>query len=155
MRTNVEWVPYRGWLSGQLGRGWVTGNVRDQTGRNPSYWLQHIGRKTVTIWIDNQDFDSRFGNVQQNSGQITKFNGLDNIGNFIRNNCDGNTNLVIHYQMSYPNFKDKNLMYHHDNRRYNLNININKLTMFKNGFDGQFDFFTYYQNLRTNNAAVY
>lgn len=153
MRTNVEWVPYRGWLSGQLGRGWVTGNVRDQTGRNPSYWLQHIGRKTVTIWIENQDFDSSFGRVESTTGQIRRFNSLDNIGNFIRNNCDGNTNLVIHYQMSYPNDKDRYLM-RNDNRRYNLNIDINKLTIYTNGY-GNFSVPGYYQNLRTNSSAVY
>ena len=157
MRTNVEWVPYKGWLSGQLGRGWVTGNVRDQTARNPSYWLQHIGRKTVTIWIEDQDFDY-LGQLRSRVGQITKFNGLDNIGNFIKNNCDGNTNLIIHYNMQYHNYdneKDKYLMSHHDKRRYNLNINVNKFIIYKNGFNARFDFSTFYQNLRPQSAAYY
>lgn len=154
MRTNVEWVPYRGWLSGQLGRGWVTGNVRDQTGRNPSYWLQHIGRKTVTVWIEDQDFSKDWHRLSS-IGQVTGFYGLDNIGNFIRNNCDSNTNLIIHYNIQYKNNKDKFLMNHHDTRRYNLNMNVNKFTLYKNGFSGQFDFNVYYQNLRSQSSAYY
>lgn len=154
MRTNVEWVPYKGWLSGQLGRGWVAGNVRDQTGRNPSYWLQHIGRKTVTVWIEDQDF-SADGRRISSIGQVTRFYGLDNIGNFIRNNCDSNTNLIIHYNIQYKNDKDRYLMSHHDTRRYNLNMNVNKFILYKNGFSGQFDFNTYYQNLRPQTAAYY
>lgn len=156
MRTNVEWVPYRGWLSGQLGRGWVTGNVRDQTGRNPSYWLQHIGRKTVTIWIDDQDFSSS-GQLLTKTRKVTNFHGLDNIGNFIRNNCDGNTNLIIHYNMQYHTHggdKDRYLL-NHDKRRYTLNINVNKFIVYKNGFNGHFEFTSFYQNLWANTAAVY
>ena len=157
MRTNVEWIPYKGWLSGQLGAGWVTGNVRDQTARNPQYWLQSIGRKTVTVWIENQDFESSQagGSVESSTGQITKFNQLNQIGDFIRNNCDRHTNLIIHYNLNYPNNKDRNLMYGHDTRRYNLNIDIHKFIIYKNGFGGHFDFNTYYQNIRSDNFAVY
>lgn len=90
METNVtKKLGFPGWAQ-QLGAGSIANRVRDQFRIYPQFWLQSIRRKTVTITINRyQDSASRY--IRQYVVNP------DNIRNFILNNSDRYTDLVINF----------------------------------------------------------
>ena len=129
METNVtKNLGFPGWAQ-QLGGGSIANSVRNQFQIYPSFWLQSIRRKTVTITINR---------YQDSPGKYIRqyFVNPDNIRNFILNNSDRYTDLVInfvHFDNSirwngYAGPKDK----------MNLNgITVRTMTINQNGMPGQ------------------
>lgn len=125
METNVtENLGFPGWAQ-QLGSGSIANRVIDQFKIYPSFWLQSIRRKTVTITI-NRHHDASYRYLSQYI--VNPYN----IRNFILNNSDRYTDLVINFV-----YFDKSIRwegYAHPKDKMNLNgITVRTMTINQNG----------------------
>ena len=125
METNVtKNLGFPGWAQ-QLGSGSIANRVRDQFKIYPSFWLQSIRRKTVTITINrHHDVSGSYHNQY-----IVNPN---NIRNFILNNSDRYTDLVINFVYFGKSIRWEG--YAHPKDKMNLNgITVRTMTINQNG----------------------
>lgn len=125
MRTNVENVfNFPGWAQ-RLGTGSISWRMNSQFRIQPQFWMQQIRIKRVTVTIEQND--------RQNTFNHTSTIKPDQYRNFILNNCNQYTELVINFS----GFTGRDLISwnpHNILEPINLNgIKLKKITFNQNG----------------------